>query len=71
MWCAGSNGGRDDGWLPMAALMLAVCLGLAVAHWLMSPLTAALTPLAELQPLPLALLLVLVWLLAGSPGQKT
>ena len=50
----------------MAALILTVCLGLAVAHWLMSPLTGALAPLAELHPLPWLALGVLLWLLAGQ-----
>jgi len=50
----------------MAALILSVSLGLAVAHWLLSPLTRALSPLAQMQPLPWVLAGVLVWLLAGQ-----
>ena len=51
----------------MAALILAVALGLAVAHWLLAPITATLTPLLQLQPLPWLVLGVVVWLLAGPP----
>ena len=51
----------------MAALILTVCLGLALAHWLMSPLTGVLAPLAELHPLPWLALAGLVWLMAGQP----
>lgn len=54
----------------MAALVALVCLGMAVAHWLMSPLTRALTPLVELRPLPWLLLLVALWLLAGERGRQ-
>ena len=51
----------------MAALVAMVSLVLTVAFWLMSPLSAVLTPLVQLQPLPWLLLLVGVWLLAGRP----
>jgi len=51
----------------MAALITMVTVALAVAFWLMSPLSAALTPLVELHPLPWVLLLVGAWLLAGRP----
>jgi len=50
----------------MAALILLVFLGLAVAHWLLSPLTAALSPLAQMQPVPWVLAGLLLWLLAGQ-----
>ncbi len=49
----------------MAVLILVVCLCLAVGHWLLSPLTAALSPLAEGHLLPWLLLGVLLWLLAA------
>lgn len=52
----------------MAALLVMVSLGLTVAFWLMSPLSAALTPLLELRPLPWLLLLLGAWLLAGRPS---
>lgn len=51
----------------MAALVVIVMVSLALAYWLMSPVSAALTPLVELQPLPWVLLLVGAWLLAGRP----
>ncbi len=54
----------------MAVLVVVVVLGLAVVHWLMSPLSAVLTPLLQLQPLPWLLLLVLLWLLAGQRSQQ-
>jgi len=54
----------------MAALILSVSLGLGLMHWLLKPLTAALTPLAELQWLPWVLLLVLLWLMAGQRGTQ-
>jgi hypothetical protein len=50
----------------MPALILTVLLGVAVAHWLLSPLTAALSPLAQMQPVPLVLAGLLLWLLAGQ-----
>jgi len=49
----------------MAALILLVSLGLAVGFWLLLPLTTALSPLMELEPLPWLLLGLLVWLVAG------
>ncbi|MEB3234469.1 MAG: hypothetical protein VKM98_03480 [Cyanobacteriota bacterium] len=52
----------------MAALIAMVTVALAVAFWLMSPLSAALTPLLELRPLPWLLLLLGAWLLAGRPS---
>lgn len=52
----------------MVALIALVCLGMAVAHWLMSPLTDALTPLVELHPLPWLGVGLLLWLLAGQRG---
>ena len=55
----------------MAALILLVCLGLTVVHWLMPPLIGLFTPLAQVLPLPWVLLLALLWLLAGSPGPPT
>lgn len=54
----------------MAALIALVSLGMALAHWLMSPLANALTPLVELQPLPWVLLVVVLWLLAGERGRQ-
>jgi len=51
----------------MAALLVILTVVLAVAHWLMSPLSAALTPLLELHPLPWLLVLLGAWLLAGRP----
>ena len=51
----------------MAALILVVCLGLAVGHWLLEPLSAPLLPVSQLQPLPWLALGVVVWLLAGRP----
>ena len=55
----------------MAALVAMVSLALAVAFWLMTPLSAGLTPLVQLQPLPWLLLLVGAWLLAGSRSDKS
>ena len=52
----------------MAALIAVVCLGMVVAHWLMSPLSAVLTPLLELHPLPWLAVGLLLWLLAGQRG---
>lgn len=49
----------------MAALFLLVSLGLAAAYWLLSPLTTALSPLAQMQPLPWVLAGLLLWLVAG------
>jgi len=54
----------------MAALMVMVTVALAVAFWLMSPLSAALTPLVELHPLPWVLVLVGAWLLAGRSSDS-
>ena len=54
----------------MTALIVAVCVGLAVAHWLLTPLTAALTPLAQLRVLPWLLVGVALWLLAGRPADS-
>lgn len=51
----------------MAALVVIVTVALALAFWLMSPLSDALTPLVELHPLPWLLLLIGAWLLAGRP----
>lgn len=52
----------------MAVLIAVVSLALAVAHWLMSPLSALLTPLVELHPLPWLGVGLLLWLLAGQRG---
>jgi len=49
----------------MAALFLLVSLGLAAAYWLLAPLTTALSPLAQMQPLPWVLAGLLLWLVAG------
>ncbi|MFZ9282137.1 MAG: hypothetical protein ACO24U_05540 [Prochlorococcaceae cyanobacterium] len=50
----------------MAAVIAMVTLVLAVGYWLMSPLSALLTPLVELHALPWVLLGgTLLWLLAG------
>ena len=54
----------------MAALILSVGLGLAVAHWLLAPITAVLTPLVQLRPLPWLLLLTAL-LLAAWPERST
>ena len=54
----------------MAALILSVGLGLALAHWLLAPITAALTPLVQLRPLPW-LLLLMALLLAAWPERST
>jgi hypothetical protein len=50
----------------MPALILTVLVGVAVAHWLLSPLTAAVSPLAQMQPVPWVLAGLLLWLLAGQ-----
>lgn len=52
----------------MAAVFVMVTVALSVAFWLMSPLSGALTPLVELQPLPWLLLVLGAWLLAGRPS---
>lgn len=54
----------------MAALIAMVCLALSVAHWLMTPLSGAVTPLLELHPLPWLFALALLWLLAGQRGTQ-
>jgi len=54
----------------MAALILTVSLGVAVGYWLLEPLTAALTPLAQLQPLPWLLLVGLMWVLSAQRGPQ-
>ena len=54
----------------MAALIAVVCLGMALAHWLMSPLSGVMTPLVELHPLPWLLVLAMLWLLAGQRGTQ-
>ena len=54
----------------MAALIVVVVVALSVAHWLMSPLCAALTPLVQLQPLPWLGLGVMLWLLAAQRGPQ-
>jgi hypothetical protein len=54
----------------MAALIVVVSLGLTVAYWLFTPLTAALAPLVEWHLLPWLLLAGLIWLLAGQPARE-
>lgn len=53
--------------LPLTFLMLLV---LSLGHWLFTPLFHALTPLLSLAWLGWLLLVVLLWLFAGSPGTE-
>lgn len=54
----------------MAVLMVMVTVVLAMAYWLMSPLSAALTSLVELHVLPWLVVFGLLWLLAGRPADN-
>ncbi len=49
----------------MASLALVVLLAVALFHWLMEPLLRVLPAVMELTALPLLLLGVGLWLLAG------
>lgn len=49
----------------MTTLIFVVSLGLAAAYWLLSPLTTALSPLAQMHPLLWVLAGLLLWLVAG------
>lgn len=54
----------------MAALVVLVVLTLSVGFWLLTPVIAALAPLATVKPLPWLLLLTGLWLLAGRSADS-
>jgi len=52
------------------ALILLVALLLGFNHWLLEPALIASSELLELKLLPWLLLAIVVWLLAGRPGNR-